>query len=83
MPTTDEHERKAAHQRQLVAHLRDVPAYAVREAELALHSSGPDERLAWAVLRLATERPQLWDAMAQLAQVHLLVSAVEAEGSDR
>jgi hypothetical protein len=35
----------------------------------------------WAALRLATERPELWDAMSQLVQVRMLVDATERDSN--
>lgn len=70
---------RARKQHEIVERLRAVSAWMVTDAADALSGASDehDRDLAWAVLRLATERPELWDAMAQLVQVRMLVDATE------
>lgn len=74
--TNDE---RANRQRAIVDRIRRVSDESMALAEQALGPRSTDATylLAWGVLRLATERPELWDAMAQLVQVRMLVDATE------
>lgn len=78
--TTMTDDERAAHQQAIVARIRAVPDFMLQEAASVIDGrpSLVSEPGAWAVLRLVTERPDLWDACAQLVQVNMLTRATEA-----
>lgn len=74
-------EQRVLLQREIVTAIRGVSDKDLALAEAVAQSGGmpSSRRLLWAAMRLACERPELWDALCQVRQVVMLTDACEGE----